>query len=546
MELDDLNVLYVEEALKLAEEIEEVLDGKFHDCYYGTTFEEAVRTFKDVYIDLIVANIDRPDLGAVKFIKIVKSKAAGFPVILLSRKEDGEVRKIMGAVEVDGIVRLPATRDEFAARVSGVKKAIVDFAETRKDRKKEKLERSLGVEESIDVYFKKIHDDLMRFDREKGAMKSMDFDIMKTFLYTAYNNFNAIDPRFDDEKMIVARKQLERAVKLKVGLERKVASTVEELYEVVFLRKRMDYLEMYEESEDVKVKLFKYRQELGILTRQMDEAKEKMKMFKPGTDQYVQEESLFKKCNAKHVDKVHMISEFKTRLEKLGADMDEIRKAHFEDFRTVFVQKRELLKAEIKEALDYLAYRFDKNLWRRAKTSHFIRDFFQEAQIKGLFSSKTYLEYYASHLDKDLAGVDNRKILKYLKDFNARNKIHVAVLGEEAEEVTWQKQIIEKIDPQLKATGFMDPSMLIKNAEKTDYELVILDYNLGRGGTAPEAVQKIRSGLKEKAEEMTFCVNLPVAGFAKAKAASMEAGVVHFIKKGVGREEYKIKLLEVL
>ena len=135
---------------------------------------------------------------------------------------------------------------------------------------------------------------------------------------------------------------------------------------------------------------------------QMQEAKDALKRYKEGTLEYEKIEKNYKHWNKKHTDRVHLIAELKEKMDSLYEKIEEFKDKYFEEFRTIFLSKTDKIKHEILESLDFAAYRFDKEIYKSAKQSKKIKEFFEDAQIKGLLSSKTFVEYYTKNLNKDI------------------------------------------------------------------------------------------------------------------------------------------------
>ena len=544
-QIDSLNVLYMENDLDAIDDAVRVLDEHFKESFTGTTAEEAVRIFKDVFIDLIVANVDVPEVGAVKFMTAIKKNAPDFPMIALSAKPTAEAKAMLGTLKVDVILPLPLDLKRLKEAIENLSQAIATFADTRADRKKaENPESSVGVSDAIDQYFIYITHELTAYDKERPGERRMDYFIMKPFLITAFNQFKAMDATLEDDKLKQARWRMEKAAQLWQVMIRKTIGSVEQIYEEVFLKKQVAYLTLLHESEALIDAMNKGRGELGTVTKQLESAKEEIKHLKGEAKE--QALSLSKKLNARNVDLVHKLGEQKQRLDTVRDEMQAMWDAHRDSFVETFREKVDTIKGELSDTLGLLAFRFDQQLWRRAKFSEPIRNFFSESRIEGIFSSKTFLEYFVSNVDANLAGEQLKKLVRYLSDYNKKNKIPIALLGSDPLEIARLKGQVERLDSLLKVLPFTQPEMLFKAHEKEPFWVVIADFYATGKMTALEFVETFKARFPKAAEEVTFAVNLPSREARSEYRRAVGAGIKHIVDRDMNQDTLAAKLLQIL
>ncbi|MGE4295946.1 MAG: hypothetical protein AB7E49_09615 [Campylobacterales bacterium] len=543
--LNELNVLYMENDLDAIDDAVRVLDEHFKESFTGTTAEEAVRIFKDVFIDLIVANIDTADVGAVKFMTAIKRNAPEFPMIALSAKPEAQARAALGKLTVEAVLPLPLDVKRLGEKIVELQSAITAFASKRPDRQKdENPTASMGVSEAIDQYFIYITHELTAYDKERPGERRMDYFLMKPFLMTAFNQFKAMDATLEDERIKQARWRMEKAAQLWQVMVRKTTGSVEQIYEEVFLKKQVDYLRLLHESEELIDAMSKGRGELGTVTKQLESAKEEVKHQKG--EAKAAAEALFKKLNARNVDLVHKLSEQKKRFDAVQDEMRALWEANRDSFVETFKTKVDLVRNDLIETLGLLAFRFDQQLWRRAKLSEPIRNFFAESRIEGIFSSKTFLEYFVGNVDTALAGEQLKKLVRYLNDYNKKNKIPIALLGSDTLELTRLKGQIEKLDSILKVMPFTDPDALFKAHEKEPFWVVIADfYATGRLGGV-EFIEAFKGRFPKASEEVAFAVNLPGRDARREYQRALGAGVKHILDRDMNQDALSAKLLQIL
>jgi len=543
LQLKELNVIYINNPLAFNADVDSLLESLFNDYFDITTFEDSIRIFKDEFIDLLLIDIDYTEANGLKFLQVIKQKVPDFPVLVFSRFDRKDVLDKLHDIKTDGIIKTPYEAHELEDKIRQISDKIIEFAENREDRKKEAEGKALSVDEAIDHFFKRFNDELRKNNYGRNA-KKLNFAIMKTFLYTAYNNFNDFDSKFDDQQLKLTKRNLEKAIKLKRDLERKIGSSLEDNYELIFLNQQAEYIHLKNEFEEAKRKIQKYRDSLGLLTRQIEESKEKVKMLKPSPERN-DVEKILKEANKKHVDRVHQIAELKNLIDALDEKIDAYKARHFDEFKTTFLKKTDTIKADMEESLDYAAFAFDKEIWRRAKQSRPVRDFFTESKIEGLFSSKTYLEYCSGNIDGGITSEQNKKILKYLKELNKTNRIEVALIGTITEDINHHKQIIQKIDPMIHVTGFLDPEKAIRQHKTSDFALVVVNEMVGKE-TGLSIIQKFKEIYQEDILHTEFCINSPSKKRSKLYEDASRAGVRYFIYQDMNSGEIAKKMMEIL
>ena len=439
---------------------------------------------------------------------------------------------------------MPYDVPTLTEKIEQIKGKVIEFATTREDRQNQPEAQNLGMEESIELFFKRFNDEL-RKAHQKQIKKKMDFSIMKTFLYTAYNNFNDFDPKFDDTDLKLAKRNLEKAMKLKRDLERKLACSLEDNYEMVYLNQQADYVHLKNEYEESIRKIQKYRDSLALLTRQIEEFKEDLKTLNKQSEEYIAIDKQLKEVNKKHVDRVHHIAELKQTIDSLDEQIEAYKAKYFDEFKSVFLSKTDKIKDDITESLNYAAYAFDKEIWRRAKQSRPVRDFFAESKITGLFSSKTYLEYYSGSIDGAITSLQNKKILKYLNELNRDNKINIAIIGQDPDTIKGQKIVIEKIDRSVRVTGFIDFEKALGQHKHMSFDLIIIDETVGRV-KAIDIIQKFKDTYREDILDTEFCINMPDKRRPKSYYEAEQKGVHFFIHTEMNSGELTKKMLEIL
>lgn len=539
MALNKLNVLYIEDPLAQNDGAEELLEELFHECIRTDSFLDSVSAIKNVHVDFIVANTANPELEALKFIRLVKSKLSDFPVVAVGKMDEEEQKKLQIDLVISG-----AEPRKLKEAVKKLEEATLELAD-RRNRLKKNLERSLDADEAIQVYFRKTITELAKYDHEVPEHKKMDHSIMRPFLTTAYNNLKEMDHRLEDDRLKEARIRMERAEKIKRDFTTKSSSTIQESYHVIFLSVQIPYVTMEGRYGDLRDSIFRLGGEHQMLERKVKTLKKRLLTMAEGDEGYQTLLENIKKLNRRDVDTVHKINEDRRKIENLQNEMEAFRERHFDLFETAYRTKVDALKGEITDTLNNLCYQFDRELWRRARQSGPIRTFLKEARVQGLFSSRTYLKYYTQKIDEKIAGKQLLRITKYVEEYNNKNKIRFAVLSTETERVAKSKEALEQIDRSIKVYGFTNPRQAIDKYRVYQYDYLLMDFDMGREDGF-SVLREFYDRYRKTPPETTVCLRMPLQYRSRFAPSLEQCRVSHVFDTSLSTGDLQEKIMEIL
>lgn len=539
MELKDLVIAIFDEPNM---DLKDELDACLKACFYVSSVDEAKSIFNNYKIDAALIGFDTDQNDKLSIIKYLKTRNDDFPVIVLTAQTE-KVKKFLSSQNILDFMDVPLTKEKIAETLSKNLETIVKYS--KRDHGTEELTETLTIKEAIDLYFQKIADDLMAYKNNEFSERRMSFEIMRRFLFTAYNNLMEIDYSLEDRELKTVREKFECVIKLKNDFENKVRDTIEASYEKIYLRKNTEYMALGTEFEDIKTKMGSLRNELGILTRQLDEAKVKKKNAKPDSPDAKMYEDAMKRINGKHVDKVHELTGCKDSIYDIDEQLEAIRKKYFDEFKETFEEEIDRLRFDLKDVLDLFSYRFDRILWHQAKASRNVREFFKDAKIKGLLSSKTYIQYYVQGLDEGMASNSTKKVIKYINDYNLKNKRLIALVGKDVVELSKEKNIISQIDPILEGRMYPDPAVFLRKFEIEEFDLVIFDWEIARRNAA-DIVDFLKAKFPQKVKPMTFAVRFKRGNTPENQNRALKSGVKHFFFENMNKEDFADTVLRIM
>lgn len=86
--LKNLTILYIEDEIKIRENLTKALTFLFQDVIACSTAEEATLIFYDQKIDIILSDINLPHMSGIEFIQNIRSHDNSIPIIMLTAHMD--------------------------------------------------------------------------------------------------------------------------------------------------------------------------------------------------------------------------------------------------------------------------------------------------------------------------------------------------------------------------------------------------------------------------------------------------------------------------
>ncbi|MGD9595208.1 hypothetical protein [Wolinella succinogenes] len=481
MTLKECNLIVLDKPRVLSSEQEVYLVDQFGLFFVHHSFESLLSGFKSHPIDMILVFLEA--LGgseSLSSLKAIKGMYPEIPILLATDIAPDEIDKAI-PFALAGMLPVAWRGDRFSEVLKSQESFILRYAKKERDRRGD-IAKELSIEESIARFFSHTKEKLAAFDLEAESGKRFNYPLMKRFIHTAYNNFIEIDPKIRSiRKLTEAKDRLSEALRLQILLKKRIDVSIEYNYEEVYLKNQPAYIEVTQKLEQTLHKMAVYRKEMGILTSQMERFKEEMKHASDPSKKMEAEQS-FKNANRRYVDRMHEIKQMQESLGVMEATKEEIWKRDFEAFVEVFKEEAGKYEREYEELVDALAYRFDRFLWIAARESRLVREYFEKGMIEGVFSSKTYLEYYVKHLDKNLSSKANRELIRYRHKMEEENAIRVALVGNVTEDLLQDKRRLEATDGYIRVSLYVPQTLenFFEEAKEGKYEIVMMEDVVGR------------------------------------------------------------------
>lgn len=330
------------------------------------------------------------------------------------------------------------------------------------------------VDEFLQPYMKKIEDYLPYVSAEK----KVQYLLMKRFIFTAFNNLVEMDLEMSNPRVLASKKKLEYVQKYYDNLSFQLKKPPDITYEAIFLAKQLGFISVLKEQQSKRKTSELYKTRAKETEHRMADYKDKALKYQPKSKKHEEIMSLYRKLNGSYTDYIHKMALLRDEANFLSEFILRFKKEHKDRFVKVF----EVLGAKVIQTmidiLDGLAYEFDNTLWEEARSSKVIKSFFENAQVEGGFSSKTYLKYYLKNISKDSKNKEHkelRKLLEYLENFSSKK---IFILGSDSDRVSDDRYFLEGSDRGFSIFGAVDVDKFFSECARREFDLIIIDYNL--------------------------------------------------------------------
>ncbi len=339
----------------------------------------------------------------------------------------------------------------------------------------EGIQLSRNAQKCIEAYFSTIDKYITKNLKYNNSSGRLNFLLMRRFIFTTFNNLSEMDMNFVTPQIKKVKDDLLQMSSVYDDFKSK-NSLPQSAFEKVFLQQQDDYVAMQRASEEASRVLHDLQQKEQYLEKTMA-AKAEEKLVLAG-DALERAEEEYRVLKGTYVDVVHMCATLSERLSEDQETMSEFRSVYkesfIEGFRALGVKYEKLLL----QTLDAQAFIFDIILWEKAKLSRVIKRFFSEAQIDGEFSSKTYLKYYLSSLDKEKLSDEQRELFKLYEYLKTVDKYTTVILLNDIDNVLELKRICTRAGLNMFMKTFIDESSALAWALANRANLFIISDTL--------------------------------------------------------------------
>lgn len=443
--------------------------------------ESLLMDFKNHPVDIFLLVLEVAKEGeSLLALRAIKQLYPEIPLLIATAISMEEVDRLI-PYSLMGVLPLDWHLERLLEMLKAHEAVIKVYAKKVRQRW-ENRQAAVSIEESIERFFSITQERLGAFECDSKRSKRLNYAIMKRFIHTAHNNFIELDPGLQANRpLLEAKERLDEALRLQMLLKRRLDASIERSYEEIFLKNQPLYQEIISQLEQTRYKIGICHQERGILTMQINAVRAE-KRHKENKERQEELEATFKRLNRRYVDRVHELNELQKEYDRLQEQRQELWDRDFGEFVPIFKREAGKYERAYEALVDKLAYRFDRFLWIGARESKMVREHFARGMIEGVFSSKTYLEYYVNQLDGKVASSLNKQMIRYRHIMEEENAIHVALLGNVREDLIQIKAQLEGVDSYIHVEVYQPETLerFFQEVKKGRYEIVIMEDVMGR------------------------------------------------------------------
>jgi len=283
---------------------------------------------------------------------------------------------------------------------------------------KEHLKATFSIDECLKNYFEPI-DFLMGDPEDYYGAPKLDYFKLKRFLMTAYNDLRDLDQSLhSDVELREFLQSMESLAKAMMSIKQKLQKR-KLAFELVFLQNQPEYRRFIKNKDDALNRMTILNGVEESLFPEIRKKAREINAMGPGGSEFKEALMLeLKAMKKRYVDAIHESASISEDLSNMVDLKSHYLNLYFNDFSNSFEERAEYYIGAIEEVLGYKTYEFDRHLWQKAGRSKAVQEYFAQSNIKGRYSTLTFLEYYLKNLDSSKISEEQRElfgIMEYLR-----------------------------------------------------------------------------------------------------------------------------------
>lgn len=338
---------------------------------------------------------------------------------------------------------------------------------------------NVSVEDCMKDYFQKIDSAIQKRGSFSEMNGTLDYLLMKRFLETMFNNMREMDHNFVAKDLAEIHRDLRDMSSVYDDYQSQVAFPAL-AFEKVFLSRQAAYMSLKKENDTLKEEVDLLSIEEKSLRAQIEHKMSVLDQMQRATLQYSETAKDIRQIKGKYSDVVHKAALKKEQMKKNFDKLYEFEDLYKEHFKKLFNAESKKYRDALISILNAQAYVFDFTLWEHAKASKAIQSYFKNAQIRGDFSSLTYLRYYLTSLNGEMLSEEQAQMQKLYDYLSEQSKMYVLVIRHELDDALQMKANLSTCKLDIGVEVFVDEAKSIKWAKNHRVGLIVLDEKLHR------------------------------------------------------------------
>jgi len=340
----------------------------------------------------------------------------------------------------------------------------------------EKISLSMDINETMNDYFNHLKNELFKREGYKKVNGRLKYSFAKRFLWTTFNNLVDIDNSIVTLRISSISDDLKFVSNLKDDFDKKIQYPLT-AFKDIFLSSQKEYTSIKKMTTDTieRLNLLRTKEE----SINLEKENKKKEILKSNNKEKINKLTKeLKILNGTYVDIVHMMARLQEIHKKNSKRLNNFELAHKETFYNSFKKEAKQHQKNITNILDAQAYLLDFTLWKEAKSSHAILNYFKSLSIDIELNTKTYLKYYLGTLDEGKANKDTKDLFTFYNYLEEKQKDYILIVTASSQDALDYSQYIQSMDKTLIVKSFISELESLKWAMTNTIKVIVLESKL--------------------------------------------------------------------
>ena len=406
------------------------------------------------------------------------------------------------------------------------------------------IELTISVEECLEYYFQTLIEPIEERMHYYEMRKTLDYRLMRRFLETAFKSLKELDNAFFSKDLLDLKKDLVYTNSLYEEF-RKKTSLPEQLYEQIFLRKQEEYKKTKEKTDRNTLEIGSLDTYCKTISSKINDAKALIEGLNTNSPDYKKYSSELKTLKTREADYLHKLFNLKEETAHLKLVVKTFERTHLRDFKEVLEEYVNELTPEFLSVINSQAYVYDKELWKKARESKHIKKYFENTNITGTLSSRTYLKYFIKNIDRNKAMGANKELFGLLEYLESNEKIKIVIVSDDIRHSAWCKKEILNIKQEYVALTNPNIKKVLAYCIKNIPDIIILDSSLKKTMDVKSFLEQYRDNIPQGSKYDSLILLLAQSLDNKEEALADEIEANALIKKDFNINELRDTILEL-
>jgi len=354
--------------------------------------------------------------------------------------------------------------------------ALLNNSNDNLDSLNKKISLSMNINSTMSDYFNHLKKELNKREGYKKVNGRLNYAFAKRFLWTTFNNLVDIDNNIVTLRISSISDDLKFVSALKDDFTKKIKYPLT-AFQDIFLSSQKEYILIKKITAETIERLNFLKNKEESINFEKEKKKEKILKTKALDEKKTLTREL-KILNGTYVDIVHMMAKLQEIHKKNSKRLLEFESSHKEDFYKSFKIEARKHQKNITNILNAQTYLLDFTLWKEAKSSPAILNYFKSLSVDIELNTKTYLKYYLGTLDETKANKDTKDLFAFYNYLVDIKKDYILIVTASSQDALDYSQYIQSIDKTLVVKSFISELESIKWAMTNTIKIIVLESRL--------------------------------------------------------------------